>query len=207
MVPDDRPTACHTSVPLPGKPTPGASQGAIQLVSERELFEALYRRMAALAGRSAPDLDDLVQLAAEQVIKSRESFEGRSELSTWIYGVCYRVLLKQRRWYRRWSVRFRLQQEGDPTPMDETLPGAMLERREHARRLQAALDRLSERHRSVVVLHDVEELSITEIAAIVGSNELTVRSRLRDGRKRLRALLSAEQEEPLKPRVSPERAA
>jgi RNA polymerase sigma-70 factor (ECF subfamily) len=176
-------------------------------VSERELFEALYRRMAALAGRGAPDLDDLVQLAAEQVIKSRDSFEGRSELSTWIYGVCYRVLLKQRRWYRRWSVRFRLEQEDDPMPRDETLPGAMLERRERARRLQAALDRLSERHRTVVVLHDVEELSISEIAGIVGSNELTVRSRLRDGRKRLRAFLSADQEFPLKPRVSPERAA
>lgn len=92
-------------------------------------------------------------------------------------------------------------------PRDETLPGAMLERRERARRLQAALDRLSERHRTVVVLHDVEELSIAEIAGIVGSNELTVRSRLRDGRKRLRVLLSADQEFPLKPRVSPERAA
>jgi RNA polymerase sigma-70 factor, ECF subfamily len=176
-------------------------------VSERELFEALYRRMAALAGRGAPDLDDLVQLAAEQVFKSRDKFEGRSELSTWIYGVCYRVLLKQRRWYRRWSARFRLEQEGDPTPSDDTLPGAMLERRERARRLQAALDQLSERHRTVVVLHDVEELSIAEIAGIVGSNELTVRSRLRDGRKRLRALLSADQGVPLKPRVSPERAA
>lgn len=167
-------------------------------MSERELFEALYRRMAALAGRSAPDLDDLVQQAAEQVIKSRASFEGRSELSTWIYGVCYRVLLKQRRWYRRWSVRFRLEQEGDPIPTEDALPGALLERRERAQRLQAALDRLSERHRTVVVLHDIEELSVAEIAAVVGSNELTVRSRLRDGRKRLRGFLSAEQAAPLK---------
>jgi RNA polymerase sigma-70 factor, ECF subfamily len=152
----------------------------------------LYRRMATLAGRSAPDLDDLVQQAAEQVIKCRDSFEGRSELSTWIYSVCYRVLLKHRRFYRRWSLRFRLEREDDPTPRDEALPAAALERRERASRLQAALDRLSERHRTVVVLHDVQELSVSEIAAIVGANELTVRSRLRDGRKRLRALLSAD---------------
>ncbi|MEO8902742.1 MAG: sigma factor-like helix-turn-helix DNA-binding protein [Polyangiaceae bacterium] len=38
-----------------------------------------------------------------------------------------------------------------------------------------------------MVVRDIEELSIPEIAAIVGSHELTVRSRLRDGRKRLRA--------------------
>lgn len=161
-------------------------------MSERELFEALYRRMATLAGRSAPDLDDLVQQAAEQVIKGRQGFEGRSDLSTWIYVVCYRVLLKHRRWYRRWSVRFRFEQEGDPTPRDETLPGATLERRERARRLQAALDRLSERHRATVVLHDIEELTIAEIACIVGSNEMTVRSRLREGRRRLRNFLNAE---------------
>ena len=161
-------------------------------MSERELFEDLYRRMATLAGRSAPDLDDLVQQAAEQVIKCRQSFEGSSYLSTWIYAVCYRVLLKHRRWYRRWSVRFRLEQEGDPTPEDEALPGATLERRERARRLQAALDRLSESHRAAVVLHDVEELSIAEIARNVDSNEMTDRSRLRDGRRRLRDFLSAD---------------
>lgn len=183
---------------MPGEPTLGASKGASHLVSEREIFEALYRRMAALAGRTAPDLDDLVQLAAEQVFKSRGSFEGRSEFSTWIYGVCYRVLLKQRRWYRRWSARFRLEQAGDPTPTDDTLPSAAMERRERARRLQAALDHLSERHRAVVMLHDVQELSISEIAVVVGSNELTVRSRLRDGRKRLRDLLSGDQDFPLK---------
>ena len=120
-------------------------------MSERELFEALYRRMAALAGRSAPDLDDLVQQAAEQVFKHRASFEGRSELLTWVYAVCYRVLLKQRRWYRRWSLRFRFESDSDPTPRDDALPSAELERRERARRLQDGLDRLNERQRAVVV--------------------------------------------------------
>jgi len=168
------------------------SPGVPRLVSERELFEALYRRMATLVGRSAPDLDDLVQQAAEQVLKSRDRFQGRSDLSTWLYAVCYRVLLKHRRWYRRWSIRFRLEQEGDPTPRDETSPAAGMERRERARRLQAALDRLSDHQRATVVLHDIEELSVTEIARIVGSNEMTVRSRLRDGRRRLRDFLSAD---------------
>jgi len=162
-------------------------------LSERELFEALYRRMRALAGSKAPDLDDLVQQAAEQVLKKLPSFEGRSELLTWVYAVCYRVLLKQRRWYRRWSLRFRLEQEDDPVlcVSDEALPSAAAERRERALSLQAGLARLSERHRAVVVLHDLEELSIAEVAMIVDCNELTARSRLRDGRKQLRALLGS----------------
>jgi RNA polymerase sigma-70 factor (ECF subfamily) len=162
-------------------------------LSERELFDALYRRMRALAGSKAPDLDDLVQQAAEQVLKKLPSFEGRSELLTWVYAVCYRVLLKQRRWYRRWSLRFRLEQEDDPVLCvnDEALPSAAAERRERTLRLQAGLARLSERHRAVVVLHDLEELSIAEVAMIVDCNELTARSRLRDGRKQLRALLGS----------------
>jgi len=165
-----------------------------RVLSERELFDVLYRRMRALAGANAPDLDDLVQLAAEQVFKKLPSFEGRSEFLTWVYAVCYRVLLKQRRWYRRWSVRFRLEQEDDPVPSvtDAALPCASIERRERARSLQAGLALMSERYRAVVVLHDLEELSIAEVAVIVDCNELTARSRLRDGRKQLRALLSSD---------------
>jgi RNA polymerase sigma-70 factor (ECF subfamily) len=113
---------------------------------------------------------------------------------TWVYAVCYRVLLKQRRWYRRWSLRFRLEQEDDPVPSvtDEASPSAHVERSERARSLQASLARLSERHRAVVVLHDLEELSIAEVAVIVDCNELTARSRLRDGRRQLRQLLSSD---------------
>ena len=148
--------------------------------------------MRALAGSQAPDLDDLTQLAAEQVFARLPSFEGRSELLTWVYAVCYRVLLKQRRWYRRWSLRFRLEQEDDPVLSDDSTPSVDVERRERARCLQAGLARLSERQRAVVVLHDLEELSIAEIALIVDCNELTVRSRLRDGRKHLRNWLRSD---------------
>jgi RNA polymerase sigma-70 factor (ECF subfamily) len=133
-----------------------------------------------------------VQQAAEQVFKNRGSFEGRSELATWVYAICYRVLLKQRRWYRRWSTRFRLELDDDPIPQSDSLPSVDLERRERLQQLQVALQHLSERHRAVVILHDLEELSVAEISSIVACNELTVRSRLRDARKKLRVLLHDE---------------
>jgi DNA-directed RNA polymerase specialized sigma24 family protein len=44
--------------------------------------------------------------------------------------------------------------------------------------------------RSVLVLHDMEELTAREVAEIVGTNERTVRSRLRDGRAQLAKLLA-----------------
>ena len=68
----------------------------------------------------------------------------------------------------------------------------MLEARARARQLHLGLAKLSEKLRTAVVLHDLEELEVSEIATIVGCGELTVRSRLRDGRKQLARLLQAE---------------
>ena len=145
--------------------------------------------MVSLAGRGANDLDDLVQTAAELVFRKFASFEGRSELTTWINAICYRVLLSQRRWYRRWRVRFSLGHDDVERESEDPLPGAELDARERARSVHAALARMSDKYRAVVVLHDMQELSVKEISTIVNCNELTVRSRLRDGRKQLVRLL------------------
>ena len=71
-------------------------------------------------------------------------------------------------------------------------PPELMEARARTRQLQRALSRMSDRYRVVVVLHDLEELDVRDIAGIVRCNALTVRSRLRDGRKQLRKLLLAE---------------
>jgi RNA polymerase sigma-70 factor (ECF subfamily) len=160
-------------------------------LSERQLFEAVHRRMCALAGHGASDLDDLVQVAAEQVFRGLGSFEGRSELMTWVYAVCYRVLLKNRRWYRRWRLRFSFEDEAEleGASDDDDDASLALEVRERARLLRSALARLSDKYRTVVVLHDLEDLPVKDIARIVDAGELTVRSRLRDGRKQLHKIL------------------
>src|SRR6266851_9917331 len=71
----------------------------------RDLLQLLYRQMRILAG-PRPDLDDLVQCAAERLLRALPRFEGRSALSTFAYGVAYRTLLGHDRWFRRWSRRF-----------------------------------------------------------------------------------------------------
>ena len=161
-------------------------------MSERQLYEAVHARMRALAGPKAGDLEDLVQLAAEQVFKSLHRFDGRSDITTWIYSVCYRVLLAQRRWYRRWKLRFTYPEREDDTPSDAPTPPDLLEARARASQLHRTLGRMTDKYRTVVVLHDLEELGVNEIAKIVSCSELTVRSRLRDGRKQLARLLQVE---------------
>jgi RNA polymerase sigma-70 factor (ECF subfamily) len=154
-----------------------------------ELFSLVYRQMHTLAGR-APDFDDLVQMAAEQVFRSLSSFQERCSPETWTYRICYHTLLKQRRWYRRWLRRFWSGDDAQwPDIDDDASTSDLLEARERAQRLYAALNRLSPKRRTVVVLHDLDELEVDEIVAIVGCNAHTVRSRLRDGRRLLAEIL------------------
>ena len=157
-------------------------------LTDRELYEAVHARMRALAGPAASDLDDLIQAAAVQVFRSIARYDGSCSLTTWIYSVCYRVLRSERRWYRRWQLRFSFGDSED-VPLDLPAPSELLEARARAQELHRALRQLSEKYRAVVVLHDLEELSVAEIALVVGANQLTVRSRLRDGRKKLAQLL------------------
>ena len=157
-----------------------------------ELLRMLYRQVRSLAG-PRPDLDDLVQSAAERALRSLPRFEGRSALSTWTYGIAYRTLLDHDRWFRRWRRRFSFAEDQAVQEPEYRRAGesAMIELT-RARRLHAALNRLPASKRAALVLHDLEGLDMKQVAAVVGTNERTVRSRLRDGRKKLAALLSAD---------------
>jgi RNA polymerase sigma-70 factor (ECF subfamily) len=148
--------------------------------------------MNALWGRWRPDFDDLVQVAAEQALRSLPSFRMDSELSTWTYKICYRTVIRHRRWSMRWLRRFTLDAPHADVADRTTDAFVRLEQAERVERMRSALDRLTQKLRAVVVLRDLEDLEIAEISEIVGASVATVRSRLRDGRRRLSELLRAD---------------
>lgn len=159
-----------------------------------ELLPLLYRQVRSLAGPRR-NLDDLVQAAAERALKALPRFEGRSALSTWTYSIAYRTIQDHDRWYRRWSRRFRL--NDTETELESACPRdsseVQLLQARRASRLYHHLEQLPATKRAVIVLHDLEELSVREIAEITQTGEATVRSRLRDGRRRLAELLRGDQ--------------
>src|SRR5262249_48987677 len=126
----------------------------------------------------------------EQVVRGLPRFEGRSQLSTFTYRICAHVAMNHWRWWKRWLRRFHL--GTDETPEEEASaaepPEAALER-ERARRLHAALEKLAPRKRLVITLADFEGLAASRIADIMECPEPTVRSRLRQARLELAALL------------------
>lgn len=164
-------------------------EGTLVRESPDQLLPLLYRQMRALAG-PRQDLDDLVQAAAERTLKALARFEGRSSVSTFTYGIVYRTLSDQRRWYRRFQRRFSL--DAPEEPEEPTFPRSSetdLRELERARRLYAALDELPNEKRATLILHDLEGLDVADVAAISGANEGTVRSRLRDAHKKLAEIL------------------
>jgi len=177
----------HSALELtaPGRPL----EDTLARESPDELLALLYRQMRALAG-PRQDLDDLVQAAAERALKALERFQGRSSLSTFTYGIVYRTLIDQQRWFRRFQRRFSLDSREEPEEL--AFPRSSetdLRELTRARRLYAALDQLPNEKRAALILHDLEGLDVGDVAAISGANELTVRSRLRDAHKRLAEIL------------------
>jgi RNA polymerase sigma-70 factor (ECF subfamily) len=161
-------------------------------VTPETVFALVYRQMRSLAGHR--DVDELVQVAAEQALRALPSFAGRSKLSTWTFRICYLTVRKHDRWYHRWLRRFTLTDDGElPEPLADADQGEdRLVGEERLGRLRAALDTLSQNRRNVLVLHDLEGLSIDEIVEIVAAQPRAVRSRLRDGRAALARALAGD---------------
>ncbi len=143
------------------------------------------------------DANDLAQEAFIKAFQALKSFKGGSSFYTWVYRIAVNKtinFLKQRRNKAHMSLDdldFNAEHDpdlvaliSDKTPRREVNLGELQEK------LNAAMQKLSEPHRLVVTLHDVQGLSHEEIAEIMECNIGTVRSRLFYARQQLQAYLS-----------------
>lgn len=145
--------------------------------------------------------EDAADLTQETLIKAHNAlrgFKGDCSFFTWLYRIAVnRTLnfLKQRR-NRAMHLSLNdldLNAEHDPdvvAMVSEQTPRRSVDLTELQEKLNAALLKLSEVHRMVVVLHDIQGLPHEEIAAIMDCNPGTVRSRLFYARQQLQAYLS-----------------
>jgi len=143
------------------------------------------------------DANDLAQEAFIKAFHALKSFKGGSSFYTWIYRIAVNKtinFLKQRKHKPQMSLDdLDFNAEHDPdfvALISDKTPRREVGLAELQEKLNAALQRLSEPHRLVVTLHDVQGLSHEEIAKIMGCNIGTVRSRLFYARQQLQAYLS-----------------
>ncbi len=155
----------------------------------REHRASVTRLVHRMTGGST-ELEDLVQEVFVQVHRSLGSFRREARLSTWIYRIAVNVVLMHRRALR--SRPALVQAPPDTTLADEDQPDEQLARRRRVAALYRLLDGMSEKKRTVYVLHEIEGLSPVEISKIVGAPVLTVRTRLFYARRSLHSELMQE---------------
>jgi RNA polymerase sigma factor RpoE len=143
------------------------------------------------------DANDLAQDTFIKAFRALKSFKGDSSFYTWIYRIAVNKtinFLKQRKNKVQISlndVDFNAENDPDLVALtSERTPRRDLNLNELQEKLNAAMQKLSEHHRMVVTLHDVQGLSHEEIGKIMDCNVGTVRSRLFYARQQLQAYLS-----------------
>jgi RNA polymerase sigma-70 factor (ECF subfamily) len=166
----------------------GDRQALVELYAR--FREPVFRHLLQLT----PDrglAEELLQDTLVAVWKSAGSFEGRSSVSTWLLGIARR------------QAHNTLRQRGLPTADDSVLaelpapdsdPETIVLAGHAQEELLAAFDRLPPVHREVLVLVFVHQLSYQQVAEVLAVPVGTVKSRLSNARRALRALLDSGKE-------------
>jgi len=165
-----------------------------------ELVQRYQERIYATIYHMTSNHEDANDLAQETFIKAFQalrSFKGGSSFYTWVYRIAVNKtinFLKQRRHKGHMSLNeLDFNAENDPdlvALVSDKTPQRDAGLNELKKKLNEAMQRLSEPHRLVVTLHDVQGLPHEEIAEIMECNIGTVRSRLFYARQQLQGFLA-----------------
>ncbi len=149
----------------------------------------LYNSMIQVTG-SHDEAEDVVQDSFVQAFVKLDTFQGHSRFFTWLYRIAFNNALSRRR-RRKGDLSIEQGREvagGDPQDKSES-PEEPLLREERIHRVHRALEQLTEEHRVILVLREMDELSYEDIAEILSINIGTVRSRLSRARNHLKIKL------------------
>jgi RNA polymerase sigma-70 factor (ECF subfamily) len=166
-----------------------------------EMVSRYWDRIYAMVNqllRNQQDAEEVTQDAFIRAHRGLANFRGDSAFSTWLYQIATN-LARNRYWYwwrrkRDKSVSFDAPVSADnSTTLADIIP-AELETPEDATvtqefvsRIATGMEKLSAKHREILVLRNIKNLSYEEIAAILGISVGTVKSRIARARESLRA--------------------
>jgi RNA polymerase sigma-70 factor, ECF subfamily len=163
----------------------------------RPFERAVFRTAFALLQNEA-DAEDVAQEAVLKAFKGLSRFRGDAKFSTWLIQITIneaRMKLRKDRRHLYESIEAGQRSDsGNYVPKDfsdwREIPSEALERKEVRDALNMALNSLSEKYRTVMILRDIQQLSIAETAKILGISEAGVKTRLARARLQLRDALA-----------------
>lgn len=205
------PAADPRPVPAPAEAPPVPALDDRELVSRAQagdrtafktLFERYHRRAYALALGVVKNPDDALDVVQDAFIKAHrylDKFEGQASFYTWLYRIVMNLAIDHlRKHQRQRPVELDEQtMSEDGGPGDALLPrilggnpGRALMDKEIRDRIGAALAELSDNHRAVLVMRELDGLSYEEMAAAMSCSKGTIMSRLFHARKNMQAHLA-----------------
>ncbi|HVJ93359.1 MAG TPA: RNA polymerase sigma factor [Labilithrix sp.] len=137
--------------------------------------------------RNTHDAEDVLQDTLLNVARHLGSFEGRSSLSSWVFALTRSACAKKRRGLKNQPP----EGEAHLANMQDLSPSPEARAADHelAKAIATALDGLSDDHREVILLRDVEGLSANEAAGALAISVDALKSRLHRAREALRTVL------------------
>jgi RNA polymerase sigma-70 factor (ECF subfamily) len=174
----------------------GESAAFEEWVADRsgEIYGLLFRLT-----ENCEEARDLTQETFLRAFQSIGRFRGEADLRTWIYRIAINQARNRWRWWRRRRRDSTVSLDATQGQTNQPLMATLVETSEnpeqqtlaHEREvaLRAALQKLGVSYRETVILRDIEGFSYEEIAATLGINVGTVKSRLARGRQELRRRL------------------
>jgi RNA polymerase sigma-70 factor (ECF subfamily) len=152
------------------------------------LFDVHHERLYRLARRLVPNADDALDLVQETFLKAARTPAsvpaGGADEEAWLVRVLVNIRRDQ---WRKAAVRHRHVEE----TRRSTIPNADTEAAlvAHAA-IWSALDGLPPRRRAIVILHELDGLTVNDVAALLGISAITVRWHLSRGRRELARILT-----------------
>ncbi|HKY35549.1 MAG TPA: RNA polymerase sigma factor [Polyangiaceae bacterium] len=157
-----------------------------------EFFDFVYRNARRL-GVPLSSADDVVQEVFVVLHRRLAEYDGRASLHSWVYGILANAVRDYRRTFRRKQLPL-VAAEQHSYQLEPAPSAASPERRAQLSQdlalLGQLLHELPEAQRELIVLADLEQMSVPEICECIGGNSNTVYSRLRVARENLKAKLS-----------------
>jgi RNA polymerase sigma-70 factor (ECF subfamily) len=155
------------------------------------LFSIVYNMTA-----NRDDAFDITQEVFIKAYRSIKNFNGKSAFFTWLYRIAVNASITQinKNKFRRFFSLENIDEEAAQSCCPECFIGTdnaakSIFLKELQENLNVALQKLSNKHRTVVVLCEVEGLNSSEVASVLGCSEGTVRSRLHYAKEQLKSHL------------------
>jgi RNA polymerase sigma-70 factor (ECF subfamily) len=175
-----------------------AQQGDVHAFDE--LVERYHGKIYGLTYNMTSNREDAEDLTQEVFVKAFQAlprFKGKSSFYTWLYRIAVNKTInyrKKRNRKRALSLdQFDQEIKTDEVYHDLTSKGSPLRNvslTELQKKMNEALQTLSEKHRTVVVMHDMQGIPHEEIAKVVGASVGTIRSRLFYARRQMQVELA-----------------